>query len=83
MMKVIVDIRRPNGDVETLDISDKFTNMNDALFANLKKQVKAAGRGELLSYRTEKPELTAAERAEIEEADRKARFFARHACDAK
>jgi hypothetical protein len=80
MNKVTAEIRRPNGEVETVDISDKFQNMNDSLFANLKKQVKAAGRGELLTYKVEYDREISEEQKEYE---RKARFFARHACDAK
>lgn len=47
---VTVVIRRPNGIVETVDVSATYHRLNDASFANIKAATKAAGRGDCLSY---------------------------------
>lgn len=82
MRKVLVTIRRPNGEMETKDIADKFSNMNDALFANLQKQFKVNGCGELLSYTVDHGSYDDLS-DETKEEDRKAAFFRRHSCAAK
>jgi hypothetical protein len=48
--KVTLQIKRPNGRVETVDVTAKFKSMNDRLFANIKQATEKAGRGEVLSY---------------------------------
>jgi len=47
---VTITANRPNGKTEIVDITAKFSMMNDTLFANLKNATKKAGRGELVSY---------------------------------
>jgi len=48
---VEVVIRRPNGEIEAVDVSSKYYRMTDAAFAKIKAATKAAGRGDALSYR--------------------------------
>jgi len=50
-VKVEIDIRRPNGAVETVDITSKYRRLNDAAFAIIRKNTKDAGRGDVLAYR--------------------------------
>lgn len=47
---VTIQIRRPNGALETVDVSEKMPGLNPALFARVQAATRAAGRGEALSY---------------------------------
>jgi len=82
MRTVTIQIRRPEGHIESVDVSKNYTNMNDTMFANIRKATMAAGRGYPLSYKVEEEALTAEEAAEIKAYDDKARFFARHGFNA-
>jgi len=76
MSKVtIIKIRRPEGHVETVNVSDKFSNgLTDPMFKQIKEATRKAGRGECLSYTSEyvKPEKSHIDRinaeGELEEA---------------
>ena len=50
-IRVEIDITRPDGTVETVDVSARYHRMNDVAFDQIKKATKAAGRGEVISYR--------------------------------
>lgn len=41
--KITVDIKRANGDIETIDVSKKFGSMNQDRFNQIKKANKAIG----------------------------------------
>lgn len=54
MTKTIITAKRPNGQIELVDVSDKHpVGINDKLFARMQAATKDAGRGELLSYSVE------------------------------
>ena len=46
-----LDIQRPNGATETVDVSQKFYHLTDPLFRQIQKATREAGRGEVLRYR--------------------------------
>lgn len=49
--RTTIQIRRPSGEVETVDVSAKFPIGLDAkTFAAIRQNTRAAGRGEALSY---------------------------------
>lgn len=51
---VEIDIRRPNGEIETVNLTAKaahMTEISDRMFAQIQRDTKAAGRGEVLAYR--------------------------------
>lgn len=49
--RTTIQIRRPSGEVETVDVSAKFPIGLDAkTFATIRQNTRAAGRGEALSY---------------------------------
>lgn len=62
-----VVIRRPNGELETVQNPAGCREMNPALFARMKAATKAAGRGELVSYKNKQKDaeytVTAADAA--------------------
>jgi hypothetical protein len=71
-------IKRPNGSIETKDISDNFSQgLTDGMFETI-KQALDAGKGECLSYKVMDDKLTAEEIAEIKAHDDKCRWFAKH-----
>lgn len=73
-----VDIKRPEGHIETVDVSDKFPQgLTDPMFETIKQKTMAAGRGEPLSYNVES-HISDAELAKIKEHDRKVEWFERH-----
>lgn len=76
--KVIVEIKRPNGKVETVDISKNYAGMNDILFNRIKKATSEAGKGELLSYKVLETDLSEKMKTEIKAHDEKCRWFAKH-----
>lgn len=79
MRTTTIKIKRPEGHIETVDISDKWPRgINDIIFNKIKEATKAAGRGEMLSYTVKESELSAEEKAEIEAHDKKAAWFQRH-----
>lgn len=81
-MKVTIEIIRPEGHTEIVDVSDKFHNMNDALFATIRKNTMEAGRGEPISYKVE-CDLSAGQLAEIHAENERARWMSLHACNAR
>lgn len=67
MIKTTITIKRPTGNVEIVDVSDKFANgLTDGMFATIKAATAKAGRGECLSYNVERLPLPADVMAEIE-----------------
>ena len=52
MTTVTLTIRRPNGQTETVNATEKMGlhGMTDAIFAQIRRDTKAAGRGDVLSY---------------------------------
>ena len=49
-----VTVKRPNGEVETIDATKKFPiGINDRLLETIKRDTSAAGRGTVLSAKTE------------------------------
>lgn len=49
-----IDIRRPNGEIETVNLTAKaahLTEISAGMFARIQRDTKAAGRGEVLAYR--------------------------------
>lgn len=62
MTRTTLTIRRPNGNIEVVDVSDKFlSGMTDGMFAKVAEANKAAGRGEVLSYTVEHDKPSEAE----------------------
>lgn len=50
-MTTTITVKRPNGQIETVDVSAKFpVGLTDQMFATIQESTKAAGRGEVLSY---------------------------------
>ncbi len=45
---ITITIKRPNGKIETVDVTDRFGSMNKAMFDNIKKSTKDGGRGDIL-----------------------------------
>ncbi len=54
-MSATVTIRRPNGDIETVDAS-KYGTMSQTLADKISAATKAAGRGEVIGWSYEAPE---------------------------
>jgi len=46
-----LDIERPDGTVETVDVSAKWSHLNDVLVAAIAKATAEGGRGQVLRYR--------------------------------
>lgn len=46
-----LDIRRPDGTTETVDVSERFMHLNDILIDKIRTATRNAGRGEVISYR--------------------------------
>lgn len=46
--KIIATIERDNGDIETVDLSDRFCGMTENLFRKIKDANKRNGRGDVL-----------------------------------
>lgn len=72
-----ITIKRPEGHVEVVDVSEKFFGMTDGLFERVKKSTKEAGKGECISYEVTRG-MSADKLLEIKKADDKARWFAKH-----
>ncbi len=54
MRKTTITIKRTNGEVEVIDVSEKFAQgLTDQMFYRIKKATKLAGNGECLSYKME------------------------------
>ncbi len=63
-IKSSITIKRPNGETEIVDTTAKFGWISDELFAAAKKATKAAGKGDMVSYKNERigePVLSAAD----------------------
>lgn len=51
MTTTTITVKRPNGQIETVDVSAKFpVGLTDQMFATIQESTRAAGRGEALSY---------------------------------
>lgn len=48
MTKIIAEVKRTNGNIETVDLSEKFTSMNNVLFNKIKEGTKKQGGGDIL-----------------------------------
>ena len=68
MKKATVTIKRPNGTVETLDVTAKFGTMSQTLADKINEQTKAAGRGEVIGWSYEAPEYQMSEKDKAEKA---------------
>lgn len=78
MRKTTVTIKRPEGHIETVDVSDKFAQgLSDQMFQQVKKATKDAGRGECLSYKIEDT-LDAETKSDIDAHEKKCRWFEKH-----
>jgi hypothetical protein len=83
MKKVTIEIKRPNGRIEILDVSDKFENgLTDGMFETIKKATKEAGRGDCLSYNVEVT-LSEEDQALVDADNKWGRFLAKHTCSAR
>ena len=49
--KTELDIRRPDGTTETVDVTQKFYHLTDPLFHKIQAATRNAGKGEVLRYR--------------------------------
>ena len=78
MSKVTIEVKRPEGHIETVDISKNYRGMGDKQFAVIKAATLKAGKGECLSYTVIKDQLTAAEKAEVDAEDKKIKWFIKH-----
>ncbi len=56
MKKALVTIKRPDGSIETLDVTAKFGTMSQTLADKINENTKAAGRGEVIGWSYEVPE---------------------------
>ena len=77
MATVTVQIKRPAGNIETVDISKHYTNMTAPMFAIIVKNTAEAGRGKVLSYSVEHT-ISAEQKAEIAAYDKKCAWFKQH-----
>ena len=50
-MKTFITVKRPNGQIEETEMTAKFNKITPAIFAKIASSTRAAGRGEVLSYR--------------------------------
>lgn len=83
MKKTTIEIKRPTGEIETLNVSEKFTNgLTDGMFETIKKATKEAGRGDCLSYNVEVT-LSEEEKAANEADNKWGRFLDKHKCSAR
>jgi len=44
-MKITLNITRPNGETEILNVTEKFGHMNQSIFNKIKESTKNAGKG--------------------------------------
>lgn len=52
-MKTMLEVKRPNGQIENIDVSNKFPiGLNDKLFSGIKAATANAGRGEVVRWYT-------------------------------
>lgn len=49
---IILEIKRPNGDVESVDVSNRFSNINSHILYMIYTATKNAGKGEVISATT-------------------------------
>ena len=78
MRKTTITIKRPEGNIEIMDVSDKFRQgLSDQMFEQIKRATKEAGRGECLSFNVV-DEISDEELAIIKQHDEKARWFEKH-----
>lgn len=50
-----LEIRRPDGNIETVDVSERFMHLTDILVDKIRTATRDAGRGELIAYRNIEP----------------------------
>ena len=48
--QTLITIKRPNGNIEVVDIYDNFGAINDATFKKIKDSTERAKKGEVLKY---------------------------------
>ena len=70
MTKITIRTQRPNGEIETTDVSDKFSSMNDGLFGQIKEATLQTGRGICLDYTVERTDTRTDAEKEWGEVDR-------------
>lgn len=49
MKTITLKIKRPNNQIETIDVTDKFPKLDQSLFDQIKKATKQAGKGDLIN----------------------------------
>lgn len=53
MIKTTLTFKRPNGKIEEIDVSEKFrSGINSVLAGIIRRDTRAAGRGELIDWRS-------------------------------
>ncbi len=50
-MKTFITVKRPNGQIEEVEMTAKFNKITPAIFAKIVEGTRKAGRGEVQSYR--------------------------------
>jgi len=80
MATVTVQIKRPAGNIETVDISKHYMTMTAETFAIIVKNTAEAGRGQVLSYSVDgaisaERTISAEQKAEIADYDKKCAWF--------
>lgn len=47
---ITVTVKRPNGQIETVDVSHRVESMTQDVFDKIKRHTKAAGRGDVIDW---------------------------------
>lgn len=77
MRKTYINIKRPEGHIEKVDVSAKFNGLTDKLFESVKAATAKAGKGECLSYENV-DNLSDKNKKEIAEETKKIEWFKKH-----
>lgn len=77
MRTTYITIKRPNGEIERTDVSEKFNGLTDVLFEKVKEATAAASKGECLSYENV-DNLSEKNKKEIQEETKKIEWFKKH-----
>lgn len=78
-MKVTLMIKRPNGEVEVVDVSEKFPRgLTSSMFDQIVLATRSARRGEVLSFSVENDPLTESEIKKLAEQKKRSDWFKKH-----
>ena len=70
-----ITAKRPSGEIEVVDVSDKFpAGLTDTMFEKIKAATRQAGRGDLLSYEVIS-ELTEEQKERIAQGKKRSEWF--------